>query len=125
MKALGVMMAAVSFLIAAPAQGVAQTDLSGMWDLTIQTDQGDQPLTITIAQDGMDLVATGDGGEIGEVSMTGTIDGSDVRFDWALDIEGQQLLIVFAGTLAEDGTISGTIDLGGFGQGGFTAKRSG
>jgi len=104
---------------------VAQTDLSGTWDLTIQTDQGDQPLTVMIAQDGMNLVLTGDGGEIGEVEMVGTLDGSDVRFDWDLYIEGQELAIVFMGAIAEDGTISGTLDLGGFGSGGWTAKRAG
>ena len=123
MRALGVILAAVAVLVSAPANGAAQTDLSGMWTLTIQSDQGDQPLLITITQDGSDLTATGDGGEIGEVEMKGTIDGSEVMFEWDLYIEGMELAITFTGTIAEDGTISGTADFGGFGEGGWTAKR--
>ena len=105
-------------------QGVAQADLSGTWDLTIQTAQGDQPLTVMVVQDGVNLFLTGDGGKIGEIEMEGTVDGSAVLFEWALDIEGQRLAISFTGTIADDGTISGTIDLGGFGSGGWTAKRA-
>ena len=123
MRALGVIVAALAVLVSAPANGAAQTDLSGMWTLTIQSDQGDQPLTITITQDGSDLTATGDGGEIGEVEMTGTIDGADVMFEWTLYIEGMELAITFTCTIAEDGTISGTADFGGFAQGGWTAVR--
>ena len=123
MRALGVIVAALALLVSAPANGAAQTDLSGMWTLTIQSDQGDQPLTITITQDGSDLTATGDGGEIGEVEMKGTIDGSDVMFEWDLYIEGMELAITFTGTINEDGTISGTADFGGFGEGGWTAVR--
>ena len=123
MRALGVIVAALAVLVSAPANGAAQTDLSGMWTLTIQSDQGDQPLLITITQDGSDLTATGDGGESGEVEMKGTINGSEVMFEWDLYIEGMELAITFTGTIAEDGTISGTADFGGFGEGGWTAKR--
>ena len=125
MRALSVVVAAAAFLLSAPADGAAQADLSGTWDLTVQTDQGDQPLTVMIAQDGMNLVLTGDGGEIGEIEMEGTVDGAEVRLAWDLNIEGQELAIVFMGTIADDGTISGTMDLGGFGSGGWTAKRAG
>ena len=123
MRALRVILAAVAVLVSAPANGAAQTDLSGMWTLTIQSDQGDQPIPITITQDGQDLTAMGDGGEIGPVEMKGTLDGSDVLFEWDLYIEGMELNIVFRGTIAEDGTISGTADFGGFGEGGWSAKR--
>ena len=125
MKTLGVAMAAVAMLVLAPTDGTAQTtDLTGTWDLTVITDQGDQPLTIEVAQDGMDLTATGDAGEFGMVEMTGTLDGTDVRLEWDLYVEGTELLIVFTGTIAEDDTISGTMDLGGFGQGSWTATRA-
>jgi hypothetical protein len=122
MRVLGVIMAAVAVLVSAPTDAAAQTDLSGMWTLTIQ-DQGDQPLAITITQDGQNLTAMGDGGEIGPVEMKGMLDGSDVLFEWSLFIEGMELAITFTGTIAEDGTLSGTADFGGFGAGDWTAKR--
>jgi hypothetical protein len=123
MRVLGVIMAAVVVLVSAPTDAAAQTDLSGMWALTIQSDQGNQPLAITITQDGQNLTAMGDGGEIGPVEMKGMLDGSDVLFEWSLFIEGMELAITFTGTIAEDGTLSGTADFGGFGAGDWTAKR--
>ncbi len=123
MRALGVWMAVVAVLVAAPSSGAAQADLSGVWGLTVMTDQGDQLLTITVIQDGQDLTATGDAGEFGPIEMTGTIDGVNVRLAWELDLQGTPLDIVFTGILA-DGVISGSADFGGMGEGEWTAKRS-
>ncbi len=44
MRALGVIMTAVAVLLSAPADGAAQTDLSGTWTLTVQSDQGGELL---------------------------------------------------------------------------------
>jgi hypothetical protein len=123
MKALGVIVAAVTFLMSAPADGAAQSDLTGMWDLTVMTDQGGQTLTLNVVQDGQDLTATGDAGEFGQFEMKGTFDGFEVRFAWELDLQGTPLDIVFTGTLT-DGVISGTADFGGMGQGDWSAKRA-
>ncbi len=124
MRSLGVVMAAVAFLVSAPADVVAQADLSGMWTLTIQSpDGGDQPLPITIVQDGNELTATGEAPEIGTIEMKGMLDGSDIRFEWTLNIEGMELAITFMGTVADDGTMAGTADFGGFASGDWTAKR--
>lgn len=123
MRALGVLMAAVAVLVTAPANAMAQTDLSGVWDLTVMTDQGDQMLTITVIQDGQDLTATGDAGEFGSIEMTGTLEGVNVRLAWELDLQGTPMDIVFTGILA-DGMISGSADFGGMGEGEWTAKRS-
>ena len=124
MKTLGVVMAAVAFLVSAPADGVAQTDLSGMWTLTVQSPDGDNPLPITIVQDGEKLTATGEIPDLGPIEMTGTIDGTEVLFEWDLYIEGMEISIVLMGTIADDGTMSGTADFGGFGEGAWTAKRA-
>ncbi len=55
--------------------------------------------------------------------MKGTFEGADVMFEWNLYIEGLELAITFTVTIADDGTISGMADFGGFGAGGWTAKR--
>ncbi len=112
-----------AFLVSAPADGVAQTDLSGTWDLTVMTDQGDENLTLDIVQEGQDLTATGFRSEFGVIEMKGTLDGATVRFAFELDLEGAPLEIVFLGTLA-DGSISGTANFGGMGQGNWVAKRT-
>ena len=122
MRALGVVMAAVALLVSVPADVTAQ-DLSGMWTLTIQSPDGDQPLPVTIVQDGGDLKATGEIPELGPIEMVGTIEGSNIRLEWDFYIEGMELNIVFTGMVAEDGTLSGSADFGGFGEGGWTAVR--
>ena len=123
MRALGVIMAAGAFLVLAPVDGVAQDDLSGMWDLTVTSDQGPNTLSITIVQDGQNLIVTGDIPELGPIEMNGTLDGSTILLQWELNIEGMPLDIFFMGTLA-DGEMSGTADFGGFAQGDWTAKRA-
>ena len=72
MRVLGVVMAAVALLVSVPADVAAQ-DLSGMWIITIQSPEGDQPLPVTIVQDGEDLKATGEIPELGPVEIVGTI----------------------------------------------------
>lgn len=123
MRAFSVFIATVAFLVSTPANGAAQDDLTGMWDLTVMSDQGDQLLTISVVQDGQDLTATGEAGELGPIEMKGAIDGANIRLAWALDFQGTPLDIVFTGTLA-DGVMSGTADFGGMGQGDWTAKRA-
>ncbi len=122
MRVLGVVMAAVALLVSVPADVAAQ-DLSGMWTLTIQSPDGDQPLPVTIVQDGGDLKATGEIPELGPIEMVGTIEGSNIRLEWDFYVEGMELNIIFMGTVAEDGTLSGSADFGGFGEGAWTAKR--
>ena len=87
------------------------------------TDQGEQMLTVQVVQSGQDLTVTGDAGEFGTIDMKGTVDGDSVRFAWELDLQGTPLAIVFLGTLA-DGSISGTADFGGMGQGDWRAERA-
>ena len=122
MRVLGVVMAAVALLVSVPADVAAQ-DLSGMWTITIQSPEGDQPLPVTIVQDGEDLKATGEIPELGPVEIVGTIQASQIRMEWDFFIEGMELNIVFTGALAEDGTLSGSADFGGFGEGAWTATR--
>ena len=123
MRGLGLIMAAVAVLVSAPADGAAQSDLSGMWILTLTTDMGPQMLTINVVQDGQDLTATGDAGEFGTFEMKGTVDGDNIRFAWDFDFQRTPIYIVFSGTVEDDG-MSGSADFGGMGTGGWTAKRA-
>ena len=123
MKALGVVLVAAAVLVSGPEDGTAQADLSGAWDLTVMTDQGEETITVQVVQSGQDLTATGDTGEFGTIDMKGTVDGNSVRFTWELDLQGTPLAIVFLGTLA-DGSISGTANFGGMGQADWRAERA-
>ncbi len=124
MKALGVVLAALALVMSAPTDAVSQESLSGNWDLSVETEGGVQVFTVSIVQDGENLKATGEIPEFGPIEMNGTRDGADLRLSLELDIDGNLLDIIFMGSLAEDGTIAGTTDVGGFGGGSWTAKRA-
>ena len=98
MRALGVVMAAVAFLISAPTDGVAQESLSGDWDLTVDTEQGEQMFTVSMVQDGEDLKATGEIPDFGPIEMNGTRDGANIRLQLELDFEGTPIEVIFMGS---------------------------
>ena len=55
--------------------------------------------------------------------MAGTVDGNDFRFVFDAELQGQPFEVTYTGTLQEDGTLSGEIDLGGLADGLFTGAQ--
>ena len=112
---LGIMCAFV------PAALAAQTDVSGDWNMTFQTEQGDTEVSLTLEQDGEKLTGSITSDQ-GTVEFEGTI--SDDKVKWVLEIEaeGQFLEITIDGTVDGD-AMTGYADFGGFGGGDWTATR--
>jgi len=101
----------------------AQTDVTGSWDMTINTDQGALPGTLTLQQDGEALSGS-------LISDQGTIefDGGTVsenKLEWVVEIDagGQFIEIAMSGVVDGD-MMTGTMDFGGYGGGDWTAKRA-
>ena len=101
----------------------AQTDVTGRWEMTINTDQGALPGTLTLQQDGEALSGS-------LISDQGTIefDGGTVsenKLEWVVEVDagGQFIEIAMSGVVDGD-MISGTMDFGGYGGGDWTAKRA-
>ena len=114
--------AAAALLFAAAGDGVAQTSLTGDWILSISSPEGEFDLPVMITNDGDSLVLTGRG-EIAALTMTGVVEGSDVRWSWDLNYQGTPLDVVLAGTVTE-GAMSGFADFGGMAEGSWSAKRA-
>ena len=101
----------------------AQTDVTGSWDMTINTDQGALPGTLTLQQDG-----EASSGSL--ISDQGTIefDGGTVsenKLEWVVEVDagGQFIEIAMRGVVDGD-MMTGTMDFGGYGGGDWTAKRA-
>ena len=101
----------------------AQTDVTGSWDMTINTDQGALPGTLTLQQDGEALSGS-------LISDQGTIefDGGTVsenKLEWVVEVDagGQFIEIAMSGVVDGD-MMTGTMDFGGYGGGDWTAKRA-
>jgi hypothetical protein len=107
-------------IVAAPA--FAQpTNVAGDWDVTIVSPQGPNTTRLTLKQDADKLNGMFKS-PMGELAVTGTVAGSDVKIAFTIDIQGQALDITLNGKAA-GATIAGTAVFGTFGEGEFTAKK--
>jgi hypothetical protein len=107
-------------LLVAPA--AAQINLTGDWDMTIESPQGTNTVKVTLTQDG-EKVSGLFKSEMGELPFTGTLVGADLKFGFAIPIQGQSLDIVVTGKV-DGATLAGKMQFGGFGEGDWTAKRA-
>jgi hypothetical protein len=99
----------------------ATADVSGSWAFAVDIMGQTGNATVTMAQ-GNDGAVTGHyTGQLGDTDFIGTATDDDLQFT----LTGEAGSVVYKGTLQDDGTISGTVDLGGMATGTFTAKKSG
>jgi hypothetical protein len=106
--------------LSAQAKGV---NITGKWAFDVQTDGGGGTPTMTFKQEGEKL--TGHySGQFGERDFTGTVKGSDVKFSFTMNAQGQDIDAVYTGTIVDKDSMKGTVALaGGQLSGTFTAKR--
>jgi hypothetical protein len=96
-------------------------DVSGAWDVSVETPQGARAMTTTFKQDSEKLTGSL-AGEVGEFPLQGAIKGADIAFAVVIDMQGQQLTLSYAGKVDGE-TMSGTVELGTFGSSTWTAKK--
>ena len=112
---------ALLFLAARPV--FAQTDVTGDWDVTVNSPQGANTTLVTLKQDG-ERVSGIFKSQQGQLPFEGgTLTGSDLTFTFTVTTQGMQLPITLTGKV-EGATMTGKADFGGFAQGDWTAKRS-
>jgi hypothetical protein len=112
---------ALFLLVAGPA--LAQTNVTGDWDVTIQSPQGANTVKVTFKQDG-EKVSGIFKSQMGELPFDGgSITGSDLKFGFTIPVQGMQLDITMVGKV-EGSAINGKAKFGDFGEGDWTAKRS-
>jgi hypothetical protein len=112
---------AVAPVAAQDAAKAAKVDVTGQWELTADSPQGQMVLTANYKQDGETLTGT-HVSEMGESPLKGTVKGNDIEYTLTIDFGGQQMAILHKGKIDGD-TITGTAELGDMGTIKFTAKR--
>ena len=104
-----------------PPAAARITDVSGTWELNVESPMGSRASDAIFTQTGETL-----GGKMvsprGEVPLTGTISGDAVKFGINVNVQGQSLQIDYSGTVTGD-TMSGTVVFGSFGDGKWTGKK--
>lgn len=104
-----------------PPAAAKITDVSGTWELNVESPMGSRASDAIFTQTGETL-----GGKMvsprGETPLTGSISGETLKFGINVNVQGQNLQIDYTGTVTGD-TMSGTVVFGSFGDGKFTGKR--
>jgi L-seryl-tRNA(Ser) seleniumtransferase len=106
---------------AAPPDLPPSVQVSGRWDAVLKFDYGEARHTLYLEQSAERLAGT-HYGEFLSGELRGTVSGNRVRFRSSHRYEGTSLGYSFDAVLA-DGVLSGTVDLGEYGQAQFTAKK--
>lgn len=124
MKRMRFAFSATLLLLLAPVLLVGQEktpDVSGTWELTVETPQGTGNPTIVLQQDGEKLTGVYKG-RFGEVNLQGTLKGTEITFSITVNAQGTDLTITYKGTVEND-SMKGSVDFGGFAEGTWTGKR--
>jgi hypothetical protein len=106
----------------ASAPQTGGVNVTGEWNVTVETSAGSGNPTFTFKQDGETLTGMYKG-QFGESALTGTVKGSDIKFTIKINAQGQDLTIVYTGKIESKDSMKGTVALGELGEGTWTGKR--
>jgi hypothetical protein len=122
MKTLALVLVAVAIaIVPLAAQDAKKIDITGVWEMTVESPQGQMVMTATYKQDGETLTGM-HSSEMGEMPLKGTVKGADIEYTIVFDMGGQSMTIPHKAKVDGD-TIKGTASLGDMGSMTFTAKR--
>jgi seryl-tRNA(Sec) selenium transferase len=105
-----------------PEMSAPAANLNGAWDVTIQFFSSTSQHSFNIIQDGNWFSGTHKA-DFDSRNLTGTIDGSQIKFESAIKIVADNINYLFQGTVNGD-TMSGDIHLGEYRTAKFTASRT-
>jgi hypothetical protein len=117
---LGVALA-VAPIVAQDAAKPKPVDITGSWEMKVESPQGPMTITANFKQDGETLTGT-HVSEMGESPLKGTVKGANVEYTLTLDMGGQQMSIVHKAKV-DGNTMTGSAEIEGMGTITFTAKK--
>jgi len=108
-------------LVLAPLSARADPSLTGTWLVNVVTQAGSGDVTFVLEQDGEAVTGTYQG-SFGERPVRGRLAGSDLELTFSAEAMGTKFDVTYTGTVA-DGSMSGKVVLGGFGEGTFSGRK--
>jgi hypothetical protein len=88
-------------------------DVSGNWQITVETSQGSGTPTVVFRQQGEQLTGTYKSQVFGEAALTGTVKGNVVEFSFEGEAGGQQIKAVFKGIIESANAMKGKASYAG------------
>lgn len=107
----------------ATAAIAASANVTGEWDLTVESQMGTSNPHFSLKQDGATISGTCQG-MLGEVPVTGNVKGNEFAINLKASAQGTDLDVTYGGTV-EGASMTGTVKLGDLGEATFTGKKSG
>lgn len=107
---------------AATSFSALAADVSGNWNLTVESPRGTQNPTMTLAQKGEEVTGTYKGAR-GEMPLKGTLKGNDLKLSYTVSMQGNEMTINYEGVVNGD-AIDGKVIMGQMGEAKFTAKKA-
>ncbi len=104
-----------------PKEAAAAVDVTGTWDIAVETPQGSMALVTTFKQEGEKLSGT-QTSQMGDTALEGTVKGPDIAFVIVVNMQGQDLRIAYTGKIEGD-AMSGAIEFDSFGTSTWAAKK--
>ncbi len=95
-------------------------DVTGAWDLTVESQEGTSHPSITLKQDGERITGTYEG-KIGG-SLEGTIKGNQINFSLNLKFQDSSYTVTYSGTVTKN-SMKGSVRFGNTGTGSWSAIR--
>jgi hypothetical protein len=89
-------------------------DVSGTWQVAVETSQGSGAPTVVLQQQGEKLTGTFTSQIFGEAKLTGTVKGNAIEFAFEADAGGQTLKVSYKGTIESPTAMKGTAVYAGF-----------
>ena len=120
---LSVTAASLIAVQAAPAQEKKILEVTGKWQMDVQSEVGNGTPTVTFQQKGDSISGRYSSQALGERDFVGTVKDGKIEFGFTAEVGGQQFSMYFSGTVESYDAMKGTIDFGGMGSGTFSAKR--
>jgi hypothetical protein len=89
-------------------------DVSGTWQLTVETNQGTGSPTAVLKQTGDQLTGTFSSQIFGEAKIAGTVKGNAIEFGFEGEAGGQTIKVSYKGTIVSPTAMKGTAVYMGF-----------
>ena len=96
---------------------VQKTNVSGTWNMTVETSQGSGNPVLVLKQINDSIITGTYTGQFGEAPLKGKVSGNKINFQ----ISTPDLTIDYIGTV-EGSTMKGKVVFGSYGEGTFTGK---
>ena len=124
MRFLIALLACVACIAMAPAaaRSAEKVDLTGEWQITIETPDGTFTPTAILQQQGEKLTGTYKG-RMGESKLEGSVKEKAVKWEVTVHVQDQDLKLAYSGTVESNDTMKGSVQFGDIGSAQWTAKR--